>query len=95
MRADFEVEEKWVGHAGQPSSYAGAVDVPLVVLGGTDDPVVPAVELARWAEATLGSCEKSLFPGGHFYLTEGGIAVVKLRAYPTRPYCAHVVHDAA
>ena len=74
MKADFEVEERWVGHAGQPSSYAGAVDFPLVVLGGTDDPVVPAVELARWAEATLGSCEKSLFPGGHFYLAEDGIA---------------------
>ncbi|MBP2038308.1 thioesterase II family protein [Streptomyces avidinii] len=44
------------------------IDVPLHVLGGTADPLVPHEPLDGWAAHTTGSCQVLRFDGDHFFL---------------------------
>lgn len=43
------------------------LSVPIVAIGGTEDPLVSSEELGHWTE--LSTCEGAVrtFPGGHFY----------------------------
>ena len=47
------------------------LDVPMLVLGGTDDPAVSASDLAEWRRYTTQQCNVRLLPGGHFFLFGG------------------------
>lgn len=44
------------------------LDVPVTVLVGADDPVVPVEAADGWRERTTQEGEMLVFPGGHFYL---------------------------
>ncbi|MFJ3976257.1 thioesterase II family protein [Streptomyces sp. NPDC090021] len=44
------------------------LDVPLHVIGGTADPLVPHEPLDGWAEHTTGPCRVRRFDGDHFFL---------------------------
>ncbi|MER7824335.1 MULTISPECIES: alpha/beta fold hydrolase [unclassified Streptomyces] len=44
------------------------LDVPLHVLGGTADPLVPHEPLDGWADHTTGACQVLRFDGDHFFL---------------------------
>ncbi|UUY48282.1 alpha/beta fold hydrolase [Streptomyces yangpuensis] len=44
------------------------LDVPLYVIGGTADPLVPHEPLDGWAEHTTGPCRVRRFDGDHFFL---------------------------
>ncbi|MFJ6757517.1 thioesterase II family protein [Streptomyces sp. NPDC091273] len=44
------------------------LDVPLHVLGGTADPLVPHEPLDGWADHTTGPCRVRRFAGDHFFL---------------------------
>ncbi len=46
------------------------LDLPLLILGGSRDPLVQRDELAAWAEQTTGDSRLVLLDGGHFYWTE-------------------------
>ncbi|MEU6309920.1 alpha/beta fold hydrolase [Streptomyces sp. NPDC047014] len=44
------------------------LDVPLDVLGGTADPLIPPEPLDDWAAHTTGPCRVRRFEGDHFFL---------------------------
>jgi surfactin synthase thioesterase subunit len=54
--------------------------VPMLVLGGEDDPIAPASLLPRWAELAAGRCSCYPLTGGHFYFEDDLDAVVTLIA---------------
>lgn len=64
LRADFAAAENYLCPPRPP------LDVPLLVLGGSDDPAVSAAELDRWCETTSGPAEVAVFDGGHFFLVD-------------------------
>jgi surfactin synthase thioesterase subunit len=72
LRADYRALAAYRWLPGEP------LDVPITVLTGRDDPVVPPAEAARWAEFTRSECVVETFPGGHFYLDQyvGAVADV-------------------
>jgi medium-chain acyl-[acyl-carrier-protein] hydrolase len=64
LRADFQLCETYVLQTGEP------LDVPLVALGGAEDPEARRDELEAWAEHTRAPFRLRIFPGRHFYLHE-------------------------
>jgi surfactin synthase thioesterase subunit len=65
IRADFEMIETYAYVDERP------LDVPLLVLGGTDDAAVSAGRLMEWRRHTAQACNVRLLPGGHFFLFDG------------------------
>lgn len=66
MRADFEMIDKYAYEDEPP------FDVPLLVLGGTEDAAVPAGKLMEWRRHTTQDCSIRLLPGNHFFAFNGG-----------------------
>ena len=64
LRADLQMVETY-----QPADEP-PLDVPILALGGTDDPAVSASELGAWRRHTRGDFAMRLFPGRHFFLFE-------------------------
>lgn len=64
LRADYEALETHI-HVARPP-----LRCPLVACAGSDDTVVSAEGLQRWAGFTSGPFETQLWPGGHFYLVD-------------------------
>jgi medium-chain acyl-[acyl-carrier-protein] hydrolase len=62
LRADFRMIETYQYVEGPP------LDVPLLILGGTDDPAVSASDLSDWRGYTTQQCNVRLLPGAHFFL---------------------------
>lgn len=64
LRADYAVSEtyRW-----RP---APALECPISVLGGAEDPLTTADELQAWSLHTTGQCDVRMFTGGHFFLHE-------------------------
>lgn len=62
VRADYAALDSY-----RPRQHA-PVDVPITVLGGRDDPIVPPEHLEGWRRATTAGARTRLYPGGHFYL---------------------------
>ncbi|WP_134667388.1 MULTISPECIES: thioesterase II family protein [unclassified Amycolatopsis] len=59
-----------------------ALDCPVQVLLGADDPVVDLAEAEAWHGHTRGGCAVKVLPGGHFYLNaqlEGVLTTVAAR----------------
>jgi surfactin synthase thioesterase subunit len=48
---------------------------PITAFGGVDD-TIDSVSLQAWSEYTAASFRVRMFPGGHFYLSEVGRALV-------------------
>ncbi|MFB7254957.1 thioesterase II family protein [Streptomyces nojiriensis] len=63
LRADIEL-----GREAAAGFEDVRLDVPLRVLGGTADPLVPHEPLDGWAAHTTGSCQVLRFDGDHFFL---------------------------
>lgn len=79
MRADFAAYETYEWTERPP------LNCPITALGGSDDVLVPADSIARWAELTSGDCETRIFDGGHFYLTAERDVVQRLVAAALGP----------
>jgi len=62
LRADFQMIETYKAENEPP------LDVPMLVLGGTDDPAVSAGHLMEWRRYTTQDCSVRLLPGGHFFV---------------------------
>lgn len=62
LRADLQLLD---GH--RPRAPA-PLRVPITAFGGDSDHTCSVADLAAWAEATTGSFDLQLFPGGHHYL---------------------------
>lgn len=50
------------------------LDVPMLVLGGTEDSAVTAGHLTEWRRYTTEECNVRLLPGGHFFLFAGTLS---------------------
>jgi medium-chain acyl-[acyl-carrier-protein] hydrolase len=84
LRADIAALERHTHRAGPP------LDCPILALGGSRDPVVPAGELAHWRAATNDEFAQRVFEGDHFYLQATREALLQtlvatLRADLARP----------
>ncbi|MBW8832185.1 MAG: thioesterase [Burkholderiales bacterium] len=62
LRADFKV----VFDYRRPDH--GMLDVPVVTLGATDDPIASPDDVSAWAEETTAGCSSHWFDGGHFFV---------------------------
>ncbi|WP_030107165.1 thioesterase II family protein [Actinoalloteichus caeruleus] len=74
LRADFTISETY-RYRDRP-----ALDCPVVALGGKEDPDVDGTELAEWRRHTRGPCRRTMFPGGHFFLSSERDAVLAVVA---------------
>ncbi|MEV4918420.1 alpha/beta fold hydrolase [Streptomyces tirandamycinicus] len=54
------------------------LSAPVTAFGGEQDPVCPVAELAGWADLTTADLRQRTFPGGHFYLVEHRVELVRL-----------------
>jgi medium-chain acyl-[acyl-carrier-protein] hydrolase len=73
VRADFGMLAEYRYEPGPP------LPVPVTVLAGTHDELLPHESLDRWQECTQRPCRRYEFHGGHFYLqsqTESVVALV-------------------
>jgi surfactin synthase thioesterase subunit len=74
VRADFALLAQYRYEPERPP-----LPVPITVLAGRQDEIVPHESLDRWQECTQLPCRRHEFDGGHFYLhseTEAVVAVV-------------------
>ncbi|MFI1357964.1 thioesterase II family protein [Streptomyces sp. NPDC020898] len=62
LRADWRVVDRY-GYQSRP-----ALDIPITVLGSTDDPGLPADELQHWNHHTHAGTKVHVFPGDHFFV---------------------------
>jgi medium-chain acyl-[acyl-carrier-protein] hydrolase len=61
-RADLAVVETYEHEEQAP------LEIPIVVLGGEDDPGIKADDLAQWSVHTSGPFQVHVLPGDHFFL---------------------------
>lgn len=71
LRADFTLMQRYVY---QPSA---ALDLPITLLNGRDDPWISPETLAAWQTHFRPPIRQHLFGGGHFYLSD---AAERIRA---------------
>ncbi|MGB0128373.1 MAG: alpha/beta fold hydrolase [Rhodocyclaceae bacterium] len=71
LRADIKALETHSPAARQ------ALDCPISVFGGEDDPLALRDELEAWAYETTGPFSLRLFPGGHFFLGQHRDALLR------------------
>ncbi|MEU6411118.1 alpha/beta fold hydrolase [Microbispora sp. NPDC046933] len=62
VRADLRLAETWSFLPEEP------LDIPVSLLGGISDPLVPPHEMERWRGFFAGEILRRSYPGGHFYL---------------------------
>jgi len=74
MRGDFELLESYVHEPGPP------LDVPIVALHGTRDPMVDLEGVERWGELTSRTFRIRSVIGGHFFLDEAATEVTDVLA---------------
>ena len=65
LRADFELVENYRYSPNQPS-----LDIPVIVLGGIDDPRVSKEQLEGWSAQTNSGFKAIYFPGDHFFIND-------------------------
>lgn len=79
LRADFRISETYEHAPEDP------LDVPIVALGGVDDPDVTEADLEAWEEQTTAGLRMQLFAGGHFFVEPAEPAVLQLLARELAP----------
>lgn len=61
MRTDTRMVRNYV--CAPPEPFA----IPILAMGGSQDPQVTEAQLQKWGEETTGPFQLRMFPGGHFY----------------------------
>lgn len=90
MRADFALL------AGHRETAADPLPVPIVALGGDDDPWASPERLAQWQACTSQPLRMHRFAGGHFYLDDRLDEVLAvLRAECAAPAASALAGDLA
>ena len=89
LRADLQMIETYQCAEEPP------LEVPMLVLGGTEDPAVSAGHLMEWRRYTTQDCSVRLLPGGHFFLFTGdpsdSRALVDRNLKNRRPRCGSIL----
>lgn len=62
------------------------INVPLTILGGTEDHVITLDSILGWKELTSASCEIVQLPGDHFFLRESEAALLDKIVTTLKPY---------
>ncbi|NJP66267.1 thioesterase II family protein [Streptomyces spiramenti] len=70
LRADYRAVERYRSEPG------AAVDCPVLVLTGDQDPLTTLEEARAWEAHTTGDCTVDVYPGGHFYLNDHAPKVI-------------------
>lgn len=60
----------------------GPLDVPITVLGGSEDPFAPVQDVVAWQEHSHNDPQIEFFEGDHFFLTQHIPAITKIIAEP-------------
>lgn len=71
LRADFKLLETYVFNEDH------AVDCPITAFGGLNDKVASEEEMAAWSAHTRGTFKLRIFPGGHFFLNEARLPLLR------------------
>ena len=82
LRADFAVSETHRYVSAPP------LDIPITILGGTDDPMADMGELAAWRQHSTVASPLRIFDGDHFFVHDAADQVLRaIRAdlLPTAP----------
>lgn len=74
LRADLRCVESYRFRAGSP------LDCPITALGGRADPSTSAAALDAWNRMTRADFRRHSFDGGHFFLNEDPMGVIKVVA---------------
>ncbi|MBM9509325.1 thioesterase II family protein [Actinacidiphila acididurans] len=74
IRADFSALETYEYLPEPP------LPVPVTVLGGTDDPLVPVRDLDGWRGQSAAGARLRVLPGGHFYVHSAAAEVMSVVA---------------
>ena len=69
VRDDYRLVETYVPTSTEP------LPIPVHCFAGDDDPTVAVDEVAACAELTTERFDLTVFPGGHFFLSENPVAV--------------------
>ncbi|MFQ6392992.1 thioesterase II family protein [Nocardia sp. KC 131] len=80
VRSDYQAVETY--HYCQGDPLAG----DIAALVSTEDPTMVPEQADQWRDHTMGSFERALFPGGHFYLDE---KVSEVADFITRSLARH------
>ncbi|HEX4420524.1 MAG TPA: alpha/beta fold hydrolase [Kofleriaceae bacterium] len=81
VRADIALLETYA-----PAADRAPIASPVTLFAGTSDPWAAPAAMAPWADETSGRCHTRLYPGGHFFLLEAGLAAF------TRDLAAEIQH---
>lgn len=74
LEADFQALESCT------TPVDSAIDCPVVVIGGVDDPETNTQQLHDWSRFTRSSFNLHFLPGGHFFLHSSHNALIELVA---------------
>ena len=74
LRADFEAAEAYTYAIEEP------LDIPIITLGGEDDPRVSVERVEGWADQTSVKFEPRYFAGNHFFINTSTNEVVNFIA---------------
>jgi medium-chain acyl-[acyl-carrier-protein] hydrolase len=72
IRADFALHETYVWMTQSP------LDVPVLALAGTHDPLARTEEIEGWRGHTRGAFELRRVPGGHLFIRDSRAAAIPL-----------------
>jgi len=72
LRADLQAIDTYHHVGGK------RLNIPLLALGGDDDPFVPSERLAEWAQFTDGPFDSEVFAGDHFFIHRHADRVARL-----------------
>lgn len=72
LRADFSVCQTYSYVPGEP------LDIPITVLGGSEDSDVSRTGLEAWREQTSGAFKLHMLPGDHFFINSARARVCQL-----------------
>ncbi|MBQ1082101.1 thioesterase II family protein [Nocardiopsis sp. B62] len=65
IRADFSIDDAY-----RRDDAVRSLHLPLTIVGGESDPIVPVGDLVEWRDVTQGETCVETLPGGHFYFDE-------------------------
>jgi pyochelin biosynthesis protein PchC len=71
VRADYRLIERY-----RPTITEGALDAPVAVYYGSDEPDLGEESLVPWSRVTSATWHMRSFKGGHFYIVDHGLAVL-------------------
>lgn len=65
IRADFSIDDAY-----RRDDAVRSLNIPVTIVGGESDPIVPVGDLVEWREVTQAETVVETLPGGHFYFDE-------------------------